>query len=73
MDGKVTVHLHHRLKWFIHLWAHGLRREISTPALRRMAHFTKPYLSKGGSVAEWLVVTVLGKLLTPTVPLFTKQ
>ena len=31
-----------------------------------MAHFTKPYLSNGGSVAEWLVVTVLGKLLTPT-------
>ena len=26
----VTLAMHHRLQWFIHLWAHGLDREMRT-------------------------------------------
>ena len=27
----ITLAMHHRLQWFIHLWAHGLDMEMSTP------------------------------------------
>jgi len=27
----IALAMHHRIKWFIHLWAHGLDREMSTP------------------------------------------
>jgi len=29
----VTLAMHHRLKWFIHLQAHSLGREMSTPPM----------------------------------------
>jgi len=29
----VTLAMHHRCKWFIRLWAHGLDREMSTPPM----------------------------------------
>jgi len=38
-----SLAMHHRLQWFIHLWAHGLRKGDKHPAytpLRVMVHFT---------------------------------
>jgi len=32
--GKVTMAMHHRLQWFIHLRAHGLRKGDEHPAGR---------------------------------------
>ena len=29
----IVLAMRHRLKWFIHLWAHGLDREMSTPCM----------------------------------------
>ena len=42
----VALAMRHRLQWFIHLWAHGLDGEMSTPpALLTglMVHFTFLY------------------------------
>ena len=36
----VTLAVRHRLNWFIHLWAHGLDREISTPPTLLMGYGT---------------------------------
>jgi len=48
--------MHHRFKWFIHLWAHDVDREMSTPsALSCGVWPIYLYLTfLDDSVAEWL-------------------
>ena len=36
----VALAIHHRLQWFIHPWAHGLKREMSTPPTILMGYGT---------------------------------
>jgi len=65
--GKVTVCLAsqwpvamcHTLQWFIHLWAHGLRKEMSTPPTLLIGYGT--HLPLVNSVCA--VVVVSGKII----------
>ena len=92
--SDVALAMRHRLQWFIHLRAHSLDRDMSTPPTLSCGvwHIYHTYCAEGWLVSRVVSVldsgaeahgfkpqsrrcrvTVLGKLFTPIVPLFTKQ
>ena len=49
----ITLAIHHRLWWFIHVCAHGLGREMSTQPTLFVGHtLSLPYLWRVGTVSD---------------------
>ena len=51
----IILAMSHRLQWFIHLWAHGLRQSTPPTLLNRVWHtLSLPYLQQALSMQLWL-------------------
>ena len=57
----ITLAMHHRLQWFIHLWAHGLDMEMSTPPTLLVGYGTLYCSCKGCGMICVKVLFAIGR------------